>query len=251
MQPGTIPLDRLLLDPNNYRLQEQADFTPYQPDRYHLPRVQETTKTRLKDENLGPLINSIIANGFLEIERIVVIRYEHVEDRYLVIEGNRRVAALQQIRDRHDTGITLPPNVLDVLQGVPCLLADDDAQEPFFREAIMGIRHVGGIREWGGYQRAKLIADLHDIHNLEPTSISERIGLSVIEVTRRYRAYKVLQQMQVDENYSDHATPNLYPLFHEAVSLPAVRDWLGWSVANSAFDDDEQREIRTAEGVVI
>jgi hypothetical protein len=33
-----------------------------------------------------------------------------------------------------------------------------------------------------------------------------------------------------------------YPLFHEAVSLPAVRDWLGWDEVSGKFTNDSQLE---------
>lgn len=243
MRLERIQLDCLLLDPNNYRLQEHEGFVSYPAQRFHIERVQEMTRNRLKQENLDPLKNSIVSNGFLEIERIVVVPYEHEEGKYLVIEGNRRVAAIQQIREEYSAGIEFSPRVIEVLDSVPCLVVESEGQEAFFREAIMGIRHVGGIREWGGYQRAKLIADLRDNHDLEATSISDKIGLSVIEVNRRYRAYKALQQMQNDEEYGDYANPQLYPLFHEAVSLPTVREWLGWDADNNSFGDLEQREI--------
>ena len=243
MQALAIPLDSLLLDPNNYRLQEHDGFVPYPEHRFHVDRIQDSTRNRLKQENLDPLKNSIISNGFLEIERIVVVPYEHVEGSYLVIEGNRRVAVIQQIREEDSAGIEFPKSLLDIFDSVPCLLIESKGQEVFFREAIMGIRHVGGIREWGGYQRAKLIADLRDNHGLESSSISNRIGLSVIEVNRRYRAYKALQQMEEDEEYGENANPQLYPLFHEAVSLPTVREWLGWDANSNSFEEVEQREL--------
>ena len=242
MRADNIPLSSLLLDPNNYRLQEVEGFTQYPDDRFHIDRVQDATRRRLKGENLEPLKNSIISNGFLEIERIVVTPYLHDEGKYLVIEGNRRVAALLSIRDDYDAGIDISNNVVKVFDAVPCIVAEDGNQESYFREAIMGIRHVGGIREWGGFQRAKLVASLKDNHNLDAASISDRIGLSAIEVNRRYRAYKALQQMQEDEDYSEYATPSLYPLFHEAVSIPAIREWLGWDQNISQFTDHDGRE---------
>jgi len=243
MQAEAIALDKLLLDPNNYRLQEQEGFVEYPEERFHLERVQVATLKRLKGENLEPLRNSIVSNGFLEIERIVVVPYPHEEGKYLVIEGNRRVAALSQIRDEYNAGILIPNNVVRVFDAVPCIVAQSDHEESYFREAIMGIRHVGGIREWGGYQRAKLVADLRDKHDLDSSSISDRIGLSVIEVNRRYRAFKALQQMQNDENFTDFAKASLYPLFHEAVSLPAVREWLGWNSDTNTFDNQEKLEL--------
>lgn len=49
--------------------------------------------------------------------------------------------------------------------------------------------------------------------------------------------------MQDDEGYSDYAGPKLYPIFHEAVSLPIVRDWLGWNAESFEFEDAENKEI--------
>lgn len=243
MRAVTLPLDQLLLDPNNYRLQEQDNFVQIEGDRFHLERVQKGTMTRLRRESLRPLRDSIFSNGFLEIERIVITNYEHADDKYVVIEGNRRVAALLQLQEEYENGIEINESIVSVFSAVPCLLADSEGQAPFFREAIMGIRHVGGIKEWGGYQRAKLIADLYDHHSLDPASIAQRLGLSVQEVNRRYRAYRALKQMRDDEIYSEHATASMYPIFHEAVSLPIVREWLDWDTEENIFRDNENREI--------
>ena len=106
----------------------------------------------------------------------------------------------------------------------------------------MGVRHVGGIKEWGGYQRAKLIVDLKDQHGLESTEIADRLGLSLQEVSRRYRAFKALQQMEQNEDYSEYTDPSKYPLFHEAMSLPVVRSWLGWNELTLKFDNLEAEE---------
>lgn len=242
MRSEIIQLNDLLLDPNNYRLQEQEGFVLCAENRFHLERVQSGTLRRLQRENLRPLRDSIVSNGFLEIERIVVTPYEHEDGKFLVIEGNRRIAALMQIRDEFEGGIDIPDGVVAVLKAVPCLVADAPDQEAYFREALMGIRHVGGIKEWGGYQRAKLIAELKDAHDLEAQVISQRLGLSVQEVNRRYRAYKALEQMKDDEIYSEFAGAGLYPIFHEAVSLPVVRDWLDWDAEANTFNNNEVRE---------
>lgn len=242
MRSETVALNNLLVDPNNYRLQEQEGFVLCAENRFHLDRVQSGTLRRLQRENLRPLRDSIVSNGFLEIERIVVTPYEHDDGKFLVIEGNRRIAALRQIRDEFDGGIDIPARVVGVLEAVPCLVADDPDQEAYFREALMGIRHVGGIKEWGGYQRAKLIAELKDTHTLDSQAISQRLGLSVQEVNRRYRAYKALEQMKNDEIFSEFAGASLYPIFHEAVSLPVVREWLDWDAEANTFNNNEVRE---------
>jgi hypothetical protein len=108
---------------------------------------------------------------------------------------------------------------------------------------LMGIRHVSGIKQWGGYQRAKLVTQLKDECHLDPTEIADRLGMTAHEVNRRLRAFKALQQMQRDEDFAGYATPDMYPLFHEAVSLPAVRDWLGWH--------EEATEFRNKDNLVL
>ncbi|RYG99029.1 MAG: hypothetical protein EON58_05270 [Alphaproteobacteria bacterium] len=242
MEAKDIPLKDLILDPNNYRLQEASGFVLFADDRFHLEQVQSTTLQRLQKEAIKDLRSSILANGFLPIERIVVTPYKYADGLYLVIEGNRRVAALKSIEDQAAAGIDIPAKVLETLKAVPCIVAADEASFPYFKETLMGIRHVGGIRQWGGYQRAKLIADLRDVHDVDASAVSERLGLAIQEVNRRYRAFKALQQMQDNEEFGEYATPALYPIFHEAISLPGVRSWLGWNATTAAFENDEDVE---------
>lgn len=240
MQSENLVLEDLLLDPNNYRLQDNDIYQQIAENRYHLERVQSGTMSRL--DGLKTLRDSIVANGFLPIERIVVAPYEHVQGKFVVIEGNRRVAALRQVRKEYDAGVEIPKEVVDVLDAVPCVVVENDDNVAYFKETLMGIRHVGGILEWGGYQRAKLIADLKDTHGIDLGDVAQKLALTPNEVNRRYRAYKALQQMQQDEQYADLATAKLYPIFHEAVSLPVAREWLGWDGQEFKFLDIRQLE---------
>lgn len=242
MDSREIALDQLLLDPNNYRLQEASGYVSVPAERFQLDQVQKTTLQRLQQESLKELQKSIVSNGFLPIERIVVTPYEHDDKLFLVIEGNRRVAALKSLREQFRAGIDIPARVVSVFDAVPCIVFDHDAEFPFFKETLMGVRHVGGIKEWGGYQRAKLIVDLADVHSLELVEIAERLGLSVQEVNRRYRAFKAFQQMEQNEEYAEYADPSKYPLFHEAMSLPAVRSWLAWNDQEKRFENSEAED---------
>lgn len=241
LQSIEVKLDNLLLDPNNYRLQEGDNFSITPEDRYGLEQIQKTALQRLQKEALKELKGSILANGFLPIERIIVTSYQD-SGMYLVVEGNRRVAALKSIKENHEAGIEVPAAIVGIFTAVPCLLVESNDEFPAFKETLMGIRHVGGIRQWGGYQRAKLIADLRDQHKMEASDVSERLGLSVQEVNRRYRAFKALQQMQESEEFGEYALPAMYPIFHEAIALPGIRSWLGWNQTTCTFDKDEERD---------
>lgn len=241
-EEDNIPVGQLLLDPNNFRFQDEEGWVRADFERFAEPSVQDRAFKRIRGEGLVELKNSILSNGFLPVERLVVRLYKQAEDDspnlYLVLEGNRRLAALRWIKQDHDAGVTIPENVIAVLDAVPVIVitSEDDAGTYL---AIMGIRHVGGIKQWGGYQRAKLVADLRDIHHYDTTEVADRLGMTKHEVNRRYRALKALQQMQEDEEFADYASSNMYPIFHEAVSLPAVRSWLDWDDNRMTFENEE------------
>ena len=232
---STVRLDQLLLDPNNYRFQDYADFSYANPNRFHEETVQNRAFKRLKDENLQQLKGSILRNGYLAIDKLVVAPYVGKEDSFVVIDGNRRTAALKWIKEDHESGVDVPAAVLAAMDSIPVLVTDE-AADPLFRFSLMGIRHVSGVKEWGGYQRAKIVGELKDKHEISSAEIAERLGMTAHEVNRRYRAFKALDQMQNDEVYGSYAKPEMYPLFHEAISLSAVKDWLGWNEESAQFE---------------
>ena len=70
---------------------------------------------------------------------------------------------------------------------------------------------------------------------------AERLAMSAQEANRRRRAYKVLEQMQKDESFQQLADPELYYKFHEAVGIPEVRKWLGWTESDLMFTNEETK----------
>ncbi|MGB7208063.1 MAG: ParB N-terminal domain-containing protein [Pyrinomonadaceae bacterium] len=227
--------DQMLFDPNNYRYQDNVDFVPADDARFHEAGVQERAYKRLrKEESLLDLKKSIVTNGFIPVERLVLRAYEHEEGKYVVLEGNRRLAAMRWIAEDNEAGVPIPANVLATLNEIPAVIVEGDVDAAFY-ESLMGVRHVSGIREWGGYQRAKLVVDLRDKYELTGSDVADRLGMKPHEVNRRYRAFKALRQMQDDDDFGGYAGANMYPLFHEAVSLTAVKDWLGWQEGTSSF----------------
>ena len=75
-----IPLGNLLLDPNNYRFYDlpKSLWSRKQSERFHEPAVQDLTLRLLENTkrySLNELRQSILANGFVPMQRIVVIAY--------------------------------------------------------------------------------------------------------------------------------------------------------------------------------
>jgi hypothetical protein len=236
----TIDITQMLLDPNNFRFQNAPDFVHADPKRFAEISVQAKAYERLRAQALLPLKQSILKNGFLPFEKLVVGPYEF--GNYIVIDGNRRLAALRWIASDIAAGASVSQEVQDALHAIPVVIVPNDSTNPGLREALMGVRHVSGILEWGGYQRAHLVAVLKDTYKFDSGEVAQRLGMSVQEVNRRYRALGALRQMMNSENFSDMAKPEMYAIFHEAVSLPAVRDWLSWDEAKGEFQNIENLE---------
>ena len=240
-----LPLEQLLLDPNNYRFQELDEFVYADEQRFHEQQVQARAYARLKQsEGLRALKNSIIKNGYIKSERIVVKKYSDQPDFYLVVEGNRRTTAAKWILEDHDAGAKIDPDTVSSIRELPVLIIEANENDIKLLEAsLMGIRHVSGIKQWGGYQRAKLVVFMRDDLDLNAPEVAERLAMTTHEVNRRYRAFKALEQYRQAENFGEFFKPRLYSLFHEAVSLPVVREWLGWNDEDCnchALDELEQ-----------
>lgn len=240
--PTEVPLDSLLLDPNNFRFKDPGRNSPISESRVEETSVQVAILERIKADGVSELKQSIAENGFVQVERIVVRPFGEPEnEHYLVIEGNRRTAALKLLRSDHLGGVDFKANVTDTFDAIPVLVAREATDDDYL--AIMGIRHVGGPKEWGGFQSAMLVYQLFEDSALSPRKVASRLGLSVNEVNRRHRAFGALTQMMNDEEHGENVTPEMYPIFHEAVGQPTVREWLGWSQTNREFEDENSRAL--------
>lgn len=72
---------------------------------------------RIKKDSVTELKQSISENGFVEVERIVVRSYgDRNDDRYLVVEGNRRTAALKLLELDHLGGVDFDDRVTDIFR---------------------------------------------------------------------------------------------------------------------------------------
>ncbi len=239
-----VSLEQLLLDPNNYRLADEKTER-HIPDK-EVERLQKDTLISLDKQRLGELKDSIRNNGFLEMERIVVRLLKTTEDvdeenknqKYVVIEGNRRIAALKSLQKLGNNG-NLNTGILNTFNSLNVMLIEGDEQQlKTFSATLMGIRHVSGPKKWDGFQSAKLINDLStDGHSF--SEIGDILGITSREVGRRFRGYQAFIQMQRDSSYKDKVEPRHYGLLLEFLSASkSGRNWLSWNDATYEFEDD-------------
>lgn len=243
LHPERVKTDQLLIDPNNPRYFDLLDHEIIAPDRYDEEQVQaEATEKLFTAEDTRGVKQSILANGFINFEYIVVKPYQD-SDKFLVIEGNRRLAAINRIREDHLRG-RLPSGekyerVVSSLGELDVLVFSGTVAE---EKIIQGIRHVSGPREWRPYQQALLVQDLREQQGMEFADIQDSLGLRASVVRRSYNTLKAFEQMREDEDYRSLADKELFSLFQEMVGRPSLRTWLNWSDEQQKFLNNTNRK---------
>jgi hypothetical protein len=130
----TIPIDDLRFDPENPRVSEF--YVEKKPTQAQIEDwlVGSTMKAR-------ELIPSFMENGYIPYEPLIV-RQEG--SKYIVIEGNRRLAAIRSMQKSDDP----EENIAFEKHGlshVPCLIFTGEPKELL---AYLGLRHLSKTKDW-------------------------------------------------------------------------------------------------------
>lgn len=170
-----------------------------------------------KQFDAASIANSISKHGFFLSEPLIAIPFSDddfedqssklgatsggisaTQEMYIVVEGNRRLAALKGLSDpRVRAAMTDPrwksfPQDTGLPETIPVLVAPSREHVA----PILGYRHVTGIAPWDPYQQARYVASLIDAEetNLSAVEVSKLIGRDVSEVRAFYRNYSIVEQ---------------------------------------------------------
>jgi hypothetical protein len=240
----TVVASDLLLDPNNPRFADLGVSKEIPAHKIPEDTVQQTALARMLDDRfeVDELQESIERVGFLNVDRMVVI--ELAEDgKYMVVEGNRRLAAIKSILVEVDSGeIELAGEVAASLKDLPVVVIHGGSLEERkdYARMLQGIRHIAGVRPWGPYQQAQAVGRMLE-DGMDPKEIKSALGLPTPRVTLLRAVYLCMKQMREDPDYGSKARPELFSMFVEALNRPKIREWLGWNREAGLMENDEAR----------
>lgn len=248
LEQRQLSLDQLFLDPNNPRFwSERKKMTP--EAKIPEPKNQDKTQKAIEDFGVKELRDSILRNGFLPMDRIVVRPIQGHGDKYVAVEGNRRLAALKMLHRQIEAGEIDEDGITDeYLNKLRASTVNIEVllykgTEGDISWVLQGIRHISGIRDWSAAQRAILVAkqvdELKSIDNRGVfTRVGQQFGMTAKAVARFYRVHNSLEQIHSDDEYgtkSQDENLTLFTLFDEAHRNSAVRSWLEWDEDNQKF----------------
>jgi len=235
LSPVELPLDQIFLDPNNPRF-TGSDWVYVEDGEIANPDKQEQARKRLiADFDIDKLKASMEINGYLPVDRIVVRSF--AEDKFVVLEGNRRICAAKSIKNYTAAGESIPPEITDTLKSIPCLVYTGEDDERDAAWIFQGLRHISGLRDWSAYHKAKLLVEQMEKEGLSLTAAGKRFGLTPFGAGQWVRGYFAFRQAQTETDVSSVIDEKVYPYLQEIFgrsSIP-VREWLEWDDANYRF----------------
>lgn len=197
-----VPLQQLLLDPNNPRILSDSAVPE---DQFADPGVQVQADKRMKEGKfeLEELKFSIIKNGWQPVDMIFVKKLK--ANQYVVLEGNRRLTALRDIKTEDLTPeLKASIDPLEVLE----VMGTKDLEESRAQVSyLLGVRHHGSLKKWGAFARAHNIFERYlRIGAMTDASfkwnedaaikVADTLGLDVEEVQTRLQVYRVMKQLE-------------------------------------------------------
>ena len=161
LTPRDVSPKSLLLDPRNPRfITESVQDRTYTAQQIQLPKTQDYVRDLVcrHEHDVERLIVSIREMGFVGGLHEIVVKDVGRGGPYLVIEGNRRTAALQHLLQARQT---LRPDVRASIETIQVkefvYRKNSELTEEDVIDALLGNIHIDGPKEWGALEKAHYV----------------------------------------------------------------------------------------------
>lgn len=199
-----IEVESLRLDPENPRLPESL-------------RRENDEKSvldwMLTDATLIDLVASIAENGFFEGEPIIVMPGE-VEGSYIVLEGNRRLAAIKLLQNpslasRYPVSLEELSKKARDKNSIPTVIWAFVCSERREVENYLGFRHISGVKQWPVLSKARYLTHLYQRRLKEGRSadpqlfreLAREIGSKAPYVRRLLYGFRLFSEIEQKKFY--------------------------------------------------
>jgi hypothetical protein len=212
-------LDQLLLDNKNPRL----------PDGYENAGQPALLKLLAEDYALVDLGRSVAENGYFSEEPLVTVKHPS-QNKWVVVEGNRRLAALLLIHSPASAPKDLQAAWTDVAASAKKTVKEVPTLEYQERKEVtpyLGFRHITGVLAWRPYQKGRYVAQLVEQGKLEFAEIARLIGGKTQTVREHYVSYTLVRQARIGFNLDTELVEESFGILRRALSDPNIRAYIG------------------------
>lgn len=199
----SVPLADIDLDPNNPRFGQ----------RHGKPKTQtEILDSIVLEYGIEDVISSLAVNGYFPAEPVICIKKK--TGRYVVVEGNRRIAGCLvlagDVRAKNHHKRTTEYKKLQLAHGqalithVP-VISFDEGKSPKELISYLGVRHLAASLPWDSYAKAAWIAEVVNNGQLSMDDISMMTGDKNKTIARLLHGYYVVGQLLATGNFNPEA----------------------------------------------
>lgn len=220
-------INKLMLDANNYRFIDNKFYQPVSENEISDKRIQDRTYNLLigkNEENISDLIVSFKSNGILKLDPIQV--KELPDGNVVVIEGNRRTAALKYLYEQFQKGNDVGKLSEKDFKSVELVLISDES--PIQHLITMGLHHISGKKKWNPVNQAQLIKDLRYKHGLTELEICNSLAINKHNLRRSLRILSLIDRYK-ESDYGDQFQTNMFSIFEEIIKNVKMKNWLEWN----------------------
>lgn len=186
------------------------------------------------------IVLSIRASGFFENEPLIAVREN---EKIVVIEGNRRLAALkcllnQDLADRLSINrnlLNLTGEVLESLKSIPVIIVENRKDAWKF----IGFKHINGPAKWGSFAKAQYISLIKNEYQISLGQIASQIGDTHRTVQKLYQGLKIIEQAETVGRFdrSDITASRLYfSHLYTGLSYEGIKEFIGITDVSEEVD---------------
>ena len=217
---GYLPLKHLRLDPKNARI----------PERQRSSSTAELAELLVTGFEAYAVAQSIADNGYFGGEPMLVVPSETESGAWIVVEGNRRLAALLGLADasirqefsNHDAWADLASRRPVTLEDEVPVIMHKHRSDTF---AEIARNHIVGKLDWRPYMQALFIAD-RVAEGLTIDEVAQMMGIKKSDAANRYRDQAVLLQAR-EYGLNTTQVEGAFSLLTVAMGSPKIRDHIG------------------------
>lgn len=200
----------------------------------------------IKSGNVTELMSSITELGYTDAEPLLVTLDEE-DGKYIVVEGNRRLAALKLINNpelatlRNDTINTIVANAVYKPDIIPCIIysSRDEVLD------YLGYRHITGVKEWGALEKATYLNMLYDkqiAKGIERDeiyrSLARMIGSRADYVRKLHMSYQLYILAKNNAFYKLKELDDFsFSWITAALGYSQIQEYIGLGNRDYTFDD--------------
>ena len=209
--------------------------------------------------DLDELLQSITANGYMDIEPLVVMDDPEARNgELIVLEGNRRLAALRLLREpdlarsiaaSEGLRISIPP-IADPLRATLDKVSVYPVANRERARSFIGFKHINGPAKWDAYAKARFAAEWYKAERSEGVDlavIARAIGDKHDTIKRMVSAIYVLDQAKNDGLFDiedRHTRKFNFSHLYTALSRSQYMEYLGLGAAWARHDPEPNQVPR-------